>query len=156
MTATATGSVTLHCEGRPGHLLVASKDKFKRPIVLKNGKLRTRWKLVLGGNGRSHEMEKYRCMQQDIEAVIVAVNKAGFRPQRWERAQITVTLYVTAAQRRDDGNMRGTLKGIEDGLVRAGVIADDNMSVIGTPEVRIEMAPEYGYEIRVTEVRDGE
>lgn len=106
--------------------------------------------VALGGNARSHWRDKHECMAKDIEAVALHVN--GQRPEHpWPSAKVSVELFVKYSRDRDDDNLRGTLKGVFDGLTRAGIIADDNRAVIGSAEVSVTVDPAraYSYELAV-------
>ena len=76
-------------------------------------------------------------------------------PTRWERVRLAITFFLPDKRRRDPGNLVGSegLKGLIDGLVDAGVITDDNVSVIeqygpfsfiyrkGKPGTLVEITP---------------
>lgn len=140
--------LVLRIEGRPGHRRVLSG-------ALKDGTPRWRWERVNHPNARAHWRVKRQVALKDSLAVEVALHESGFKPQGWERATVCITLTVTSKVRRDADGFGYTIKATLDALVKASVIVDDNTAVIGTPEVRIELGPAYQYEIRVTEVRDG-
>ncbi len=80
--------------------------------------------------------------------VRVALETLGRRPKKpLSRA----TLILTRASSRpkelcDADNIRVSFKPLLDGLVRAGVIEDDCIGVIGEPELRFETAkPKQGF-----------
>ena len=54
---------------------------------------------------------------------------------------VTLTWYVTDNRRRDEDNLFGLLKPLADGLVDAGVVADDTHQYMGK-QCRIVRAPE--------------
>ncbi len=68
---------------------------------------------------------------------------AGFSAKRFPdlgRCDVTLTWFVTDNQRRDEDNLYPLLKALCDGLVDAGVTADDTPDLMGK-SCRIERAP---------------
>lgn len=57
-------------------------------------------------------------------------------PVPLEKAKVTLTRYSTG--KLDADNLRSSFKAVVDGLVKWGVIVDDNMDVIGEPIVKQE------------------
>jgi hypothetical protein len=50
-----------------------------------------------------------------------------------DKARVTVTVYRRTRQRLDADNWGARMKGYWDGLVEAGLLADDSVEVIGQP-----------------------
>jgi crossover junction endodeoxyribonuclease RusA len=72
----------------------------------------------------------------------------------YQKAKIKITYYFATKRRRDIDNMNQ--KFILDGIVKAGIIADDSTNVIG----QVEVVPEYDkdnprVEIEISEVQHG-
>lgn len=63
---------------------------------------------------------------------------AGFEPNAYHNAHITVAIRFPTNHRRDVGNYYPTAKAIVDGLVDAQLIADDNDDRIVGPDLRRE------------------
>jgi Holliday junction resolvase RusA-like endonuclease len=68
----------------------------------------------------------------------------------WDRANVTIDLYVKSNVTRDADNLYATVKGSLDGLKRAGIIKDDSTAVIGTPTIRVFKDTERAYEYVIT------
>lgn len=141
---------TLSIKGRPGHI-------EKRRVSKKTGNVSIGWVQVIRQSPKHHWSEIARCKKKDEEAVWAAVNSIG-APAKFKtpvtKCLIKVVIYVTTHRQRDNDNMVVTLKGVLDGLVRAGVIADDNTDVIGVPIIHVVNIPNpraqsYYYEITV-------
>lgn len=70
-------------------------------------------------------------------------------PPPWKepltKARITYRLLLATAAHRDADNLYETLKGVQDGLVRAGVIKDDSIEVVGHPILSIEVDKSRAY-----------
>lgn len=111
----------------------------------------TKWRLVLAQNARVHWRERHKVMVRDKEAVFWAA-KAYRIEHPYEHATVSITLYVKVNRRRD-AQILETCKGVLDGLVDAGIIADDSLDCIGVPTVRVLVDKElaYSYKVEVTE-----
>lgn len=67
---------------------------------------------------------------------------AGIPQKPLEKAKVILTRHTSiSSSQMDADNLAISFKPIMDGLVEAGVLIDDNMDVIGQPEVRMEKAP---------------
>jgi Holliday junction resolvase RusA-like endonuclease len=111
-----------------------------------------RWKRVLSPNARVHWRTRAECMAKDKERVCFKA-RAHRQSEPFTKATVSIELYVPRHYRRDADNTLAALKGVFDGLVAGGVIADDSMDVIGIPDVRWVVNKElaYGYRVTVTE-----
>jgi len=138
---------------RPGHQLVPSVDK-RGNVIVKAGKLVTHWEPALHSNARVHWRVAQEVKKKDHAAIDLAALESHSPRPRWKRAAVTVTLYVRTNGRRDDDGTYGTIKGVLDGLVHSGIIADDSKSVIGTPTLVtiVDKARAYSYTVEVREV----
>lgn len=116
-----------YLEGRPGH----------KRVVLPSGKLS--WESVLSHNSRpGHWGEQRRVKEHDEGMVAMAVR--SFRPPApLTKAKVLIVMHWHGRHRRDPDNMGGLMKGVLDGLVSGGVLADDSFDVIR--EYGIGMAP---------------
>ena len=116
-------SWTYTFEGRPGH----------RRRVTKTGLIR--WQQVLSQNAWVHPQTKFRQKKHDQELVAQTV-RHNAPPAPLERARLTFVLHWAGDPLgRDWDNASAMFKGVLDGLVDGGVIADDRMRVIGQPEI---------------------
>jgi crossover junction endodeoxyribonuclease RusA len=91
----------------------------------------------LNANDRLHHQPKAKLTRAWREAACAAV-LAGFHPDFYERAHITVTYRLANNRRQEVSNLQPTSKAIVDGLVDATLLRDDNdLCVIG-PDNRRE------------------
>ena len=85
-------------------------------------------------NGREH----WRAKAEKVASVRAAVHLAagpGHRIPAMERVEVTLTYYPRDKRRRDADNLVATLKACCDGIVDAGVVADD------TPDLMVKHMP---------------
>lgn len=69
---------------------------------------------------KANVIKKYRILAREaIEAEEVATAP-------WERAEMQATFYFACKRRRDEDNAEGSLKAARDGIVDAGLLADDD------------------------------
>jgi hypothetical protein len=124
--------------------------KGDRPGYLLDGR---RWRPILTLNARIHWADRARCMAKD-KGVVWASAHAQNAPDRpakpWSRARVDIGLVVRTAVRRDADNAIAACKGIIDGLVDAGIIADDSLDVVDGPYLSITRGADYGYTVTVT------
>jgi len=80
----------------------------------------------LSPNSRSHWRAKARDTSnyRKVAAYRVVLALGGQRPL-WQSATILAQFYHAQARRRDDDNLIASLKSARDGLVDAGLLADD-------------------------------
>lgn len=92
----------------------------------------------LNANQRLHWAQKAKLTRTIREITKMTVRRDGL----WAADQITVQLtwVVTDKRRRDSDNIYPTFKAMCDGLVDAGIVADD------TPEYMDKRAPLIRYE----------
>ena len=64
----------------------------------------------------------------------------------------TTTFYVTDKRRRDIGNMEAALKPLWDGIVDAGILADDDYKHLRHGESKVVVGDERRVEVRLEEV----
>lgn len=93
-------------------------------------------KAPLSANGRMHHMQEARI----VKKVRAAAAEAAARLPALGKCRVTLTWFVNINRRRDVDNLYPTLKALCDGLVDAGVVADD------TPEFMEKLAPVIVYE----------
>jgi hypothetical protein len=79
-----------------------------------------------------HAMEKARRKKQTGYDVYYA--SYNQRPQKpYQKAKVSIKIFFPTIRRRDERNYDA--KWLIDGLVTAKIIVDDNVDVIGSPEV---------------------
>lgn len=85
---------------------------------------------ALSPNARSHRLalagHRRRARQMAALLATDALRRAGIAPPRWRRATVIVRPYAPTRHRRDPDNVLASLKGSIDGVVDAGVLADDD------------------------------
>lgn len=85
---------------------------------------------------RGSGQAKRRCQAKDIEGMYQAVQRGTRWPaEPLRRAHVHFQMHFKVHRKRDAPNMLANLKGTLDGLVEAGIIADDNIEVVGTPTI---------------------
>jgi hypothetical protein len=82
-----------------------------------------------------HPMKKARLKKQVEHDVYYASYKQR-PPEPYKKAKVTIRIYFPIKRRRD--NLNYPCKAEIDGLVTAKLIKDDNVNVIGRPEVILE------------------
>ena len=88
----------------------------------------------LSPNFRGHWSRTHKAMQMDKSDSYAYFLQAYPRPDSpLDKARITVTVYRRTRQRLDPDNWGARMKGYWDGLVQAGLLADDSVEVIGQP-----------------------
>jgi Holliday junction resolvase RusA-like endonuclease len=86
-----------------------------------------------------HPMKKARLKKQaEHDVYYASYNQRP--PEPFERAKVRIKIFFPTMRRRDERNY--DCKWLIDGLVTAKIIKDDNIDVIGRPEV----IPEYNKE----------
>jgi len=84
--------------------------------------------------------------KEDIKTTIAFFLEKYTRPSEpLQQATVTVKLYFRYRRHRDHTNYAGMLGGFMDGLVHAGIIADDSVDVIGHPDIQFIVDREKGY-----------
>jgi Holliday junction resolvase RusA-like endonuclease len=83
-----------------------------------------------------HAMEKDRHKKQVVHDVYYA-SYSQRPPRPYDKATVKITIFFPTKRRRDERNY--DCKWLIDGLVTAKLIKDDNIDVIGRPEI----IPEY-------------
>lgn len=72
-------------------------------------------------------------------AYLIALHTmAGQTPPRWERATMVPVFFHTCKRRRDRDNLAASLKAGIDGIVKAGLMTDDNGLVVCPPVQQID------------------
>ena len=96
-------------------------------------------------SGRKNCWEYRKDKKEWMRAVWYACRTAA-RPQRpVERSVVRIKYYFKDKRRRDPDNYSG--KFLQDGLVAAGIIADDSFS-----HIRLELSAEFGCGADATEI----
>lgn len=78
----------------------------------------------LSPNARIHWAKKARAVKKHRADALVAAVANGQRP-KWKQARAATIFYVKDKRRRDADNALASCKPIFDGIVDAGVLADD-------------------------------
>ena len=94
-------------------------------------------------NSRVHSTALHRVKDQVYDDILITLLESGFKKdvQPLDTATVTFTFYIPDKRNRDADNLITSAKPMLDGLVRAGVIADDNLVTIGVPVYQWEMRP---------------
>lgn len=79
-------------------------------------------------NSRGHWAKKARAVKKQRQDAFLGARAAlGFRREpRWRLARSKAYFYFRDNRRRDRDNMAASLKGAYDGIVDAGILADDS------------------------------
>ena len=80
----------------------------------------------LSPNARMHHMQLYRAKRQAKDEAMALVLEQGRPDIPYEKAHITITWVAKDKRRRDPDNLFASMKPYIDGLVEAGLIADDS------------------------------
>ena len=80
----------------------------------------------LNPNKRLHHMQLYRAKRQAKDEAMALVLEQGRPDIPYEKAHITITWVAKDKRRRDPDNLFASMKPYIDGLVEAGLIADDS------------------------------
>lgn len=109
---------------------------------------------LLSMNGREHYMARHRKAQALKDAAIVMVRKA--KVPSLERISLAVYYDPPVRRKRDHDNLMATYKHLADGIVKAGVVPDDDTAHILPPhcEVTGVIVPRGRLRIVISEVRD--
>lgn len=98
--------------------------------------IRLPWTAVpISLNGREHWRAKAAKVAAVRASTHLAVAVATFAATMPERIDVTLTYYPRDKRRRDADNLVATLKACCDGIVDAGVVADD------TPDLMVKHMP---------------
>ena len=90
-------------------------------------------------NSRAHWTALHRVKNMVYDDVLITLMESGFKKGKpLEQATVTFTFYIPDRRNRDADNLITACKPILDGLVRAGVIEDDNLVTIGVPTYQFE------------------
>ncbi len=87
---------------------------------------------ILSPNGRpGHYMQKARATKKyRRDAVYATMHACSAKGQEWElhlpKATVQATFYYRLQRRRDPDNLLASIKAAFDGLVKAGLLKDDN------------------------------
>ena len=90
---------------------------------------------LISANGRLHHHVKAPLTRAWRQLAAATIN-AGFYPDRYERAHITVYYRFPTNHRREVSNYQPTSKAIVDGLVDALLIPDDSDNHVVGPDNR--------------------
>ncbi|MFJ2752746.1 hypothetical protein [Streptomyces sp. NPDC087297] len=90
---------------------------------------------LMNSNDRPTIRQRARLTRELREAGTAAAVKAGV--PRLERAYVTCYLHPTTRGRRDPGNWYPSAKAFLDGVVDAGVLADDDATHVLGPDMRL-------------------
>ena len=81
-----------------------------------------------------HWSEKQKITQAAHDEIIAAVRAQGWHGEPLTKAVVKITFGLPDHRKRDSGGLIERCKPWLDGLVDAGVIADDDLETIGWPE----------------------
>jgi Holliday junction resolvase RusA-like endonuclease len=84
----------------------------------------------LNPNRRLHYMNLYRAKAIAKDEAIALVLQQGRPATPYEKAHITITWIAKDKRRRDIDNLFASMKAYIDGLVAAGLIADDSAKAV--------------------------
>ena len=84
----------------------------------------------LNPNRRLHYMNLYRAKAIAKDEAIALVLQQGRPATPYEKAHITITWVAKDKRRRDIDNLFASMKAYIDGLVAAGLIADDSAKAV--------------------------
>lgn len=91
----------------------------------------------ISANDRAHWGRRHRLTREWRTAAAWTCRQA--RPGRLDRARIVATALVRDNRRRDSSNLAVTAKAVVDGLVDAGLLADDDHTRLEGPDMRIRV-----------------
>ena len=80
----------------------------------------------LSPNKRLHHMELYKAKAAAKMDAVMLVLSQGKPSRPYEKAHITITWVAKDKRRRDTDNLFASMKAYIDGLVEAGLLADDD------------------------------
>jgi Holliday junction resolvase RusA-like endonuclease len=102
----------------------------------------------LHAHNKGHWRSKVAAIKAIRRSVAIVIQQAeGFKPKPWPFARLTITFMVPDRRRRDTLNMMQSLKPVIDGVVDAGLIADDNWQTlcIQKPSVSLAEKPDQAF-----------
>jgi len=91
----------------------------------------------LSANDRVHWAVKARITKAWRDAARKAATAADVKALGWQRVHVEARLHFADDLRRDPANYQPTLKAAVDGLVDAGLIADDSWRYLDGPDARL-------------------
>jgi|TARA_R100000306_G_scaffold27198_1_gene30717 Holliday junction resolvase RusA-like endonuclease len=90
-------------------------------------------------NSRVHWTALHRAKDKVYDDIYIALMEAGYkRNYTYIKAKVTLTFYLPDQRNRDADNLITRSKPVLDGLVRAELLADDNLKTIGSPIYQFE------------------
>lgn len=93
-------------------------------------------------NARVHWTKLHKAKDRVYEDIAILLAEAGFRREYiYIKAHVTMRFYLPDKRQRDADNLITRSKPVLDGLVRAELIADDNLKTIGAPLYQFEDRP---------------
>ncbi len=94
-------------------------------------------------NTRMHPMVQYQKQMYWYGRTLVALSKAGVVGESWSPAQVTYTR-CSGSRRPDFDNMVSSFKWIQDAIVLAGVLNDDDPYHINPHFIWLPASPKKG------------
>lgn len=91
---------------------------------------------------------------KDVRERVGWLAKTKLPRKQIERCEIHLIWSVTDRRRRDSAAANPTLKAAIDGLVDAGILADDNYRIVKRSWCEIELAPEAGVALVIEELEE--
>ena len=83
----------------------------------------------VSNGAHGHWSARWRKLTNAQEAAVVSARNRGWRPVRGP-ARLTITFVFPVARHRDQDNLYARAKGLVDGLVKGGYIADDRLGLL--------------------------
>jgi len=99
-----------------------------------------------------HWSKKQEITQSAHDEIIVAVRAQGWHGEPLTKATVKVTFGLPDRRKRDSGGLIERCKPWLDGLVDAGVIADDDLETIGWP--KYDHFPSPGKPVTIIEIEE--
>lgn len=92
----------------------------------------------LSPNARVHWARKAKAVRTYRMMAFIAARNAIRPALPWERAEARVAFYFSVVRRRDSHNFAAALKACWDGIVDAGVLADDSGLTVHAPTMAVD------------------
>jgi hypothetical protein len=108
--------------------------------------------LWMTANKRIHWRVRHRS-EQTIQTIVQALAQEQNLPKGLPRVRIYVYLHFTTSHRRDPLNWANTVKPMVDGLVKYGLVADDDAHHVVGPDLRLgPKSPTQGITVVIEEL----
>lgn len=109
----------------------------------------------LSPNARPHYMAKARAVRRYRAAAwAAALEILGTRRPRLQHARISIQFVFKRADRRDIDNLLASIKPAIDGLVAAGMLADDSSAHVSYGDIGVSVGENQGVTLIVEELEE--